>query len=204
MTPPPLYSSVGVNEGNNGSEISPGSSAESYPVFALNGSWENLRKSLQPGFQPGPARFVIRLANAINGLLHSFDVVRLQTYVLRDTVLPSLMRSNAETGKSYCKQSSQHEYLNVLLDQGQGSPAARSCGATSPAFVIPNRDSSYYARGSTRLGREYTPANRWIKTRDGLSESEWKEAIKMIGQVANVRAMPGRSQDGSSAGIALR
>ncbi|KAJ4448043.1 hypothetical protein ANN_10055 [Periplaneta americana] len=48
-----------------------------------------------------------------------------------------------------------------------------------------------------RTQHECTPANRWIKTRDGLSVSEWKEAIKMIGQVSNVRAMPGRSQDGS-------
>ncbi|KAJ4446533.1 hypothetical protein ANN_13229 [Periplaneta americana] len=44
-------------------------------------------------------------------------------------------------------------FLGVLLDQGQWSPAARSRGATAPAFVIPHRDSSHYARGSTRLGR---------------------------------------------------
>ncbi|KAJ4451881.1 hypothetical protein ANN_03359 [Periplaneta americana] len=35
----------------------------------------------------------------------------------------------------------------------QWSPAARSRGATAPPFVMPHRDSSHYARGSTRLGR---------------------------------------------------
>ncbi|KAJ4442557.1 hypothetical protein ANN_04144 [Periplaneta americana] len=41
----------------------------------------------------------------------------------------------------------------VLLEQGQWSPAARSLGATVPAFVTQHHDSSHYARGSTRLGR---------------------------------------------------
>ncbi|KAJ4432583.1 hypothetical protein ANN_21206 [Periplaneta americana] len=51
----------------------------------------------------------------------------------------------------------------VLLDQGQWSPAARSRDATAPAFVILHRDSSHYARGSSRLGRVI----------DGLSRVEF-------------------------------
>ncbi|KAJ4430167.1 hypothetical protein ANN_22377 [Periplaneta americana] len=44
----------------------------------------------------------------------------------------------------------------VLLDQGQWSPAVQSRGATAPAFVIPHRDSSHYAVGSTGLARVIT------------------------------------------------
>lgn len=43
---------------------------------------------------------------------------------------------------------------------------------------------------------EYTPANSWIRNHEGLSTSEWKEAIKMVGYVSNLRGIPGRSQDG--------
>ena len=46
---------------------------------------------------------------------------------------------------------------------------------------------------------EYPPANKCklITKRDGLSVSEWKEALKLIGQIANVQAVPGSSQDGN-------
>lgn len=43
---------------------------------------------------------------------------------------------------------------------------------------------------------EYTPANSWVKSPVGLSNTEWIEAIKMTGHVSNVRGIPGRSQDG--------
>jgi hypothetical protein len=36
-----------------------------------------------------------------------------------------------------------------------------------------------------------------MKTKSGLSDSEWKSAIKLISCVAPVRALPGRSHDGS-------
>lgn len=36
-----------------------------------------------------------------------------------------------------------------------------------------------------------------MSEKTGLSSSEWSTAIKMIGQVAPVRSLPGRSQDGS-------
>jgi len=43
---------------------------------------------------------------------------------------------------------------------------------------------------------QVTAANKWIKTRRGLSSSEWVNCIKMLGNVTVVRATPGRSQDG--------
>ena len=33
------------------------------------------------------------------------------------------------------------------------------------------------------LFKEYTPANSWIRHRDGLKSSEWREAIKMTAHV---------------------
>ena len=47
------------------------------------------------------------------------------------------------------------------------------------------------------LYKEYTPANFWIKNHRGLLCNEWCEAIKMTANVCSVRAVPGRSQDGT-------
>ncbi|KAJ4438870.1 hypothetical protein ANN_14823 [Periplaneta americana] len=41
----------------------------------------------------------------------------------------------------------------------------------------------------------YSGANKWICKHEGLSNSEWRDVIKMVGNVAAVRAVPGRSQD---------
>lgn len=46
------------------------------------------------------------------------------------------------------------------------------------------------------LFEEYPPVNNIID-RSGLSTSEMKDALKMIGDVAPVRALPGRSKDGT-------
>ena len=45
------------------------------------------------------------------------------------------------------------------------------------------------------LFKEYTPANSWIRHRNGLTSSEWREAIKMTAHVSAVRSLPGRTQD---------
>ena len=45
------------------------------------------------------------------------------------------------------------------------------------------------------LFKEFPPCNQWITNHEGLSSSEWKDAIKMVGGVAPVRAVPGRSRD---------
>ncbi|KAJ4428022.1 hypothetical protein ANN_24036 [Periplaneta americana] len=45
------------------------------------------------------------------------------------------------------------------------------------------------------LFKQYPGANKWICKHEGLSNSEWRDGIKMIGNVAAVRAVPGRSQD---------
>ena len=47
------------------------------------------------------------------------------------------------------------------------------------------------------LYAEYPPANRWLENRKGLSSSEWREALKLQGNVAPVRAIHGRSLDGT-------
>ena len=47
------------------------------------------------------------------------------------------------------------------------------------------------------LYQEYTPANRWIHKKDGLSCSEWTDALKLTANVAPVRVLHGRSQDGN-------
>lgn len=46
------------------------------------------------------------------------------------------------------------------------------------------------------LYQECPFANRWLATQKGLSSSEYKDAIKLQGNVAPVRALHGRSQDG--------
>ena len=47
------------------------------------------------------------------------------------------------------------------------------------------------------LFQDYKPANNLFSGRTGLTPSELKEAIKIIGDVAPVRAIPGRSKDGT-------
>ena len=45
------------------------------------------------------------------------------------------------------------------------------------------------------LYKEFPPANRWLRNREGLTLSEWIDALKMVGYVAAIRAVPGRSRD---------
>jgi hypothetical protein len=47
------------------------------------------------------------------------------------------------------------------------------------------------------LYQEHTPANKWITQRKGLSSSEWRDAIKMTANVAPVRVLHGRSENGN-------
>lgn len=44
------------------------------------------------------------------------------------------------------------------------------------------------------LFKDYTPGNKTIINKEGLSESEWKDSIKMIANVVPVRVLHGRSQ----------
>lgn len=55
---------------------------------------------------------------------------------------------------------------------------------------------THKGRGVT-LFRHYPPANNILDGNVGLTLSELKDAIKMIGDVAPVRAIPGRSKDGT-------
>ena len=41
--------------------------------------------------------------------------------------------------------------------------------------------------------QEVTYANKWIRTKKGLSSTEWTQSIKMIGNVVPVKSIPGRS-----------
>ncbi|KAJ4450978.1 hypothetical protein ANN_02413 [Periplaneta americana] len=45
------------------------------------------------------------------------------------------------------------------------------------------------------LFKQYPGANKWICKHEGLSNSECRDGIKMVGNVAAVRAVPERSQD---------
>ncbi|KAJ4450983.1 hypothetical protein ANN_02418 [Periplaneta americana] len=47
------------------------------------------------------------------------------------------------------------------------------------------------------LNKEFPPANSWIRNHKGLTLLEWIDALKMVGYVAPVRAVPGRSRDGT-------
>ena len=47
------------------------------------------------------------------------------------------------------------------------------------------------------LYQECQSANKWIHPKEGLSTSEWVNTIKMTADVAAVRALQGRSQDGN-------
>jgi hypothetical protein len=46
------------------------------------------------------------------------------------------------------------------------------------------------------LFKQQPQYNKWFKSKIGLSDSEYKSAIKLIACVAPVRALPGRSHDG--------
>ncbi|KAJ4433178.1 hypothetical protein ANN_15435 [Periplaneta americana] len=47
------------------------------------------------------------------------------------------------------------------------------------------------------LNKEFLPVNRWRRNHKGLTLSEWIDALKMVAYVAPVRAVPGRSRDGT-------
>jgi len=40
--------------------------------------------------------------------------------------------------------------------------------------------------------QEVTYANKWMRTKKGLSSTEWTQSIKMIGNVVPVKSIPGR------------
>jgi len=48
-----------------------------------------------------------------------------------------------------------------------------------------------------QLFQEVTYVNNWVANHNDISSSEWVAAMKMNGNVAPVRGVPGRSQDGS-------
>ena len=53
---------------------------------------------------------------------------------------------------------------------------------------------SYPHKGKgVELFAEVPPANKWIVQKKGLTSSEWRDMVKMIGMVAPVRSLPGRS-----------
>ncbi|KAJ4450322.1 hypothetical protein ANN_01742 [Periplaneta americana] len=53
-----------------------------------------------------------------------------------------------------------------------------------------------YCKGKgVSLYQDFTPANSWVRHHTGLSSSEYRDALKMTGNVAPVRAVPGRTQD---------
>ncbi|KAJ4442530.1 hypothetical protein ANN_04117 [Periplaneta americana] len=49
--------------------------------------------------------------------------------------------------------------------------------------------------GGISLYQDFTPANSWVRHHTGHSSSEWRDALKTTGNVALVRAVPGRTQD---------
>ncbi|KAJ4441427.1 hypothetical protein ANN_11282 [Periplaneta americana] len=56
-------------------------------------------------------------------------------------------------------------------------------------------DSLQVIRKGVELFGDHPPANRWITHHKDLTCSEWRDALKMAGNVAAVRAIPGKTMD---------
>ncbi|KAJ4448130.1 hypothetical protein ANN_10142 [Periplaneta americana] len=57
-------------------------------------------------------------------------------------------------------------------------------------------------RKGVSLYQDFTSVNSWVRHHTDLSSSEWRDALKMGGNVAPVRAVPGRTQDNNYCGDA--
>ncbi|KAJ4442158.1 hypothetical protein ANN_12024 [Periplaneta americana] len=72
--------------------------------------------------------------------------------------------------------------------------------ATKIRNLLRNREFDIWCRHAQKgkgvvLFKQYSSANKWICKHEGLSNSEWCDGIKMVGNVAAVCAVPGISQD---------
>ncbi|KAJ4440746.1 hypothetical protein ANN_08970 [Periplaneta americana] len=77
---------------------------------------------------------------------------------------------------------------------------AHFLNATKIRNLLRNREFDIWCRHPQKgkgvvLFKQYPGANKWICKHEGLSNSEWRDGIKMVGNVAAVRSVPGRSQD---------
>ncbi|KAJ4446105.1 hypothetical protein ANN_12797 [Periplaneta americana] len=72
--------------------------------------------------------------------------------------------------------------------------------ATKIRNLLRNREFDIWCRHPQKgkgvvLFKQYPSANKWICKHEGLSNSEWRNGIKMVRNVAAVCAVPGRSQN---------
>ncbi|KAJ4441109.1 hypothetical protein ANN_10959 [Periplaneta americana] len=94
-----------------------------------------------------------------------------------------------------CAQS-----LNIVPEDGLFHKNEHFLNATKIRNLLRNREFDIWCCHSQKgkgvvLFKQYPSANKWICKHEGLSNSEWRDGIKMVGNVAAVHAVPGRSQD---------
>ncbi|KAJ4433569.1 hypothetical protein ANN_15878 [Periplaneta americana] len=94
-----------------------------------------------------------------------------------------------------CAQS-----LNIVPEYDLFHKNEHLLNATKIRNLLRNREFYIWCRHPQKgkgvvLFKQYPGANKWICKHEGLSNSEWRDGIKMVGNVAAVRAVPGRSQD---------
>ncbi|KAJ4446485.1 hypothetical protein ANN_13181 [Periplaneta americana] len=94
-----------------------------------------------------------------------------------------------------CAQS-----LNIVPEDALFHKNEHFLNVTKIRNLLRNREFDIWCRHPEKgkdvvLFKQYPGANKWICKHEGHSNSEWRDGIKMVGNVAAVRAVSGRSQD---------
>ncbi|KAJ4430396.1 hypothetical protein ANN_22612 [Periplaneta americana] len=204
---------------DNAGEMNPGSSTESYPAFPRVGLRENHGKNLNqvtcPDRDSNPGHLVSQpdALTVTPQLDFRNEVLRIKYFK------PSLFKAQWE---AYLQHLNICNTLlrtsNPLVVSTRNIAAEKK--VCSRKLKIPPEDldisniNVHKLRQNLRkqeydkwcalphkgkgviLFQEYTPGNKWIFSKEGLSSSEWRDAIKMNANVAPVRSLHGRSLDG--------
>ncbi|KAJ4438771.1 hypothetical protein ANN_14722 [Periplaneta americana] len=90
--------------------------------------------------------------------------------------------------------------LNIVPEDALFHKNEHFLNVTKILKFLRNREFDIWCRHPQKekgvvLFKQYPGANKWICKHEGLSNSEWRDGIKMVGNVAAVRAVPERSQD---------
>ncbi|KAJ4440257.1 hypothetical protein ANN_08396 [Periplaneta americana] len=199
--------------------MSPGSSTDSYPAFAYNGLRGKPRvtypdRDSNPGHlisRPDALAITPQVWNQVFEAVHVLYLPHLEfanvAYVSCRDIIELIARARSQTRGTRAKDELASTYLDSPKSLAGGVRTVRSMSKQSPAHTelrllrslrkkVAHKWSALSQKGKgVSLFAEHLATNRWITHHEGLSCSEWRDAIQMVGNVAAVRAIPGRSMD---------
>ncbi|KAJ4446185.1 hypothetical protein ANN_12878, partial [Periplaneta americana] len=129
---------------------------------------------------------------------------------MADVVPESAYRWHLSVGAAHIQRSCRGFNKQTAGDRSEGEQTVAYWNVSYPsseyppgqyeAEVIVDKSTIFFwPISSQRINfniTEYTPGNKWIFSKEGLSSSEWRDAIKINANVAPVRSLHGRSLDG--------